>query len=96
MLEVDLGVGPRFETERCGSLVGAYPKQCVGRDDVAALGRPARDPVELSELLERVDPHVRVRADADGDAAIEDALHGEVPVAEVRLGRGETQMREPL
>jgi hypothetical protein len=49
---------------------------------------PSRDPVELPELLEWVDPRVRVRADADGDAALENALDGEVAVTEVRLGRG--------
>ena len=88
MLEVDLGVGPGFEAERRGSLAGAHSKQRVGRKDVPAQRRPACDPIELSELLEGVDARVRVRPDADGDAALENALDREVPVAEVRLGRG--------
>ena len=88
MIEVDLGVRPRVETECRSSLVGADPEQRVGRDDVPAQRGPARDPLQLSELLERVDTRVRVRADADGDAALEDALDREVPVAEIRLGRG--------
>ena len=88
MLEVDLGVRPFVETECRGSFVGADPEQRVGRDDVPAQSEPARDPLQLSEFLERVDAHVRVRADADGDAALEDTLDREVAVAKIRLGCG--------
>src|SRR6185437_5159075 len=46
-----------------------------------------RDAVELTQLLERVDAHVRVRADAESDSAVEEPLDREEAVAEVRLGR---------
>src|SRR5205823_12031000 len=46
---------------------------------------PSRDSFELAELLERVDAHVRVRADADPDAALADAVDRREAVAEVRL-----------
>ena len=47
----------------------------------------AGDSLELAQLLERVDPHVRVRADADADPALDGRSDGQETVAEVRLGR---------
>src|SRR4029077_4508990 len=44
------------------------------------------NPVELPQLLERVDPHVRVRADAELDAPVEEAFDRQETCAEVRLG----------
>src|SRR5215211_945909 len=49
---------------------------------------PSRNPVELPQLLERIDPHVRVRADAQRDPALAHATDGDVPVPEVGFGRG--------
>ena len=58
-----------------------------GEITFAAQRPAARDPLELAKLLQRVDPDVRVRADADPDASLAHALDGEEAVAEVRLGR---------
>src|SRR5262249_19532702 len=87
MRKVDLDVVPVLETERAGALVRAEAEQRLGRNDVAAPALSARDPLELAQLLERVDADVRVRADADADAARADALDWEEPVPEIRLGR---------
>ena len=40
---------------------------CGRREHAASAGLAARDALELAELLERVDPHVRVRPDAERD-----------------------------
>ena len=61
--------------------------ELVGREHAPAPGLTSRDALELAELLERVDAHVRVRADADRDAASADALGRKEAVAEVGLGR---------
>ena len=45
------------------------------------------DPLELAELLEWVDPHVRVRPDAERDRAVEDLGDAQESVAEIGLGR---------
>src|SRR5439155_1337736 len=76
VVEVDVRVGPRLEPERGRPLVGAAAEQHVGRDHPALPGLAARDAFELAQLLERVDAHVRVRADADGDPAVNDARDG--------------------
>src|SRR5262249_62189222 len=57
-------------------------------EDVGPAGRAPGQAVEPRQLLEWVDAHVRVRADAQRDASVEDALDREEAVAEVRL-RGE-------
>ena len=67
--------------------VGADREQIVHREDVAPARLAPRDALELAQLLERVDPHVRVRADADPDAALQEPLDRHEAVAEVRLGR---------
>src|SRR5439155_19786841 len=87
MGEINLDVVPLLESERAGALVRAEAEQGLGRDHVAASALAARDPFELPQLLERVDAHVRVRADADADAALADALDRQESVTEVRLGR---------
>ena len=56
-------------------------------EDAARAGLPARDALELAQLLERVDAHVRVGADAEPDPAMADARDRQEAVAEVRLGR---------
>ena len=87
MVEVDLRVRPALEPERGGALVRAEAEQRVGRDDIPAQRAPPRDAFELAKLFERVDAHVRVRADAHADAALTDLLDREEPVAEIGLGR---------
>src|SRR5207302_5076186 len=58
-----------------------------GCDDVPAARLTPRDPLQLAQLFERVDPDVRVRADADADVAGAHSLDGKEAVAEVRLRR---------
>ena len=57
-------------------------------DDVAAQLLPAGRALELAQLLERVDPDVRVGADRERDPALEEAGERREAVAEVGLGRG--------
>jgi CDP-diacylglycerol--glycerol-3-phosphate 3-phosphatidyltransferase len=87
MAKVDRDVRPRLEPERTATADSADREQVVDPEDVAPPGLAPRDPVELAQLLERIDAHVRVGADAELDAAVEDALDGEKAVAEVRLRR---------
>src|SRR5262245_21536855 len=87
MRGVDLDRCPLLDAERGAPLVRADREQRVDGQDVAAAGLAARYAVELPKLLERVDAHVRVGADAEADAAMEEPLHGEEAVAEVRLRR---------
>src|SRR5258706_416480 len=61
----------------------------VERHELPAVGAvlPQQDPVELAQLLQWVDPDVGVRADAEPDAAVEEALDGKEAVGEIRLRR---------
>ena len=74
---------------RASAAPSSAPKQssALGREDAAPARLPARDPLELAQLLERVDPDVRVGADAERDPAVRDPRRGEEAVAEDRLGR---------
>src|SRR2546423_5791675 len=85
--EIDLDVVPTLKAECAGALVGAEAQERLGGDDVAAAALTAGDALELTQLLQRIDANVRVRPDADPDAPGADALDGQEPVAEVRLGR---------
>jgi CDP-diacylglycerol--glycerol-3-phosphate 3-phosphatidyltransferase len=87
VLEVDVDTVPMVESEGSGALLRADLKQAVGRDDVSAQSLAAGDSLEFSQLLERVDAHVGVRADAERDFALEDRLERREAVAEVRLRR---------
>ena len=82
VFEVHLDVRPVLEPERSGALVGAVAEEGSRRKDVALLGSPSGDPLQLPELLERIDSHVRVRPDAERDAALLDSLDREKAVAE--------------
>src|SRR5215208_2555542 len=79
---------PRFQPERGGPFVRAEREQALERDDVAAQCMPSRDAVELAQLLERIDPRVRVRADAESDPPFAYAIDRRVAVAQIRLRRG--------
>ena len=85
--EIDLDRRPLVEPERGGALGRPIARSILGGHDVAPQLLPAGDALELAELLERVDPHVRVRADDRADAALGSALDREEAVAEVRLRR---------
>src|SRR5688500_829649 len=85
--EVDLDLRPGVETQGPRSDLGPERVQLVAREDAAAAGLPPCDAFELAQLLERVDPDVRVGADTDRDTSCADALGGEEAVAEVRLRR---------
>src|SRR6202040_3143870 len=78
---------PLLQAEGAGALVGAEREQCPGGDDVATPGLAPRDPLQLAQLLERIDADVGVGADADPDPAGAHALDRQETVAEVRLRR---------
>src|SRR5438477_9228314 len=84
---VDLDRRPGVEPECSSALVRADREQRLDGEDVAPAGLTARDAVELAQLLERIDAHIGVRADADADAAMQEALDRDEAVAEVRLRR---------
>src|SRR5438309_11862548 len=87
MTNVDCHIRPPVEPERTAAAEGADVQEFVHGEDVSAARLAPRDSVELAKLLERIDPHVRVRTDAQLDATVEDTLHREKAVAEVRLCR---------
>src|SRR5579859_1968667 len=87
MPDVHGDLGPPVEAQRATAGGGADLQQLVHREDVTPAGFAPTDPVELAQLLERVDPHVRVGADAELDVALQDALDRKKPVTEVRLRR---------
>ena len=87
VLEVDLDLRPRLEPERAAALVGAEAEQPLGREDAARPRLAAGDPLELAQLLERVDADVRVGADAERDPAMLDPRGREEAVREIGLGR---------
>src|SRR5438105_2678673 len=87
MPQIDLDVLPRLEAKRAGALLRTAAEQGLDREHVAPARLAPRDSLELAQLLEGVDAHVRVRADADANPARAHLLDGEEAVAEVRLGR---------
>ncbi len=87
MAQVDRDVVPLVDPERGGSVGSPDRKQRLGRNHASAPRLAAGDPLELAELLERVDADVRVGADAERDPTGEDALDGQEAVAEIGLGR---------
>ena len=84
---VDLDLRPGLEPERARPLVRSEAEQPLGREDTAPAGLTAGDPLQLPQLLERVDADVRVRADRERDPAVIDSRGGEEAVREVCLGR---------
>ena len=87
MVRVDLDRGPLLELQGSRSLGRPDLEQLRGRQDPAAARLATCDPLELPELLEWVDPHVRVRADAERDRAVENLGDAQEAVAEIGLGR---------
>ncbi len=78
---------PAVDPERRSARFRPDPQKLGGRDDVASKRLATGDALDLAELLERVDPDVRVRADADRDSSFLQPLDRQKSVAEVRLGR---------
>ena len=67
---------PGIEAECGGAFRRSEAEQRVDGIDASPPGLPPADALELAQLLERVDSHVRVGADAERDAAMFDPCHG--------------------
>ena len=87
VLQVDLDVRPRIDADRTGALLGAEAQELDCREHAAATRLAACDPLELAELLERIDAHVRVRSDAEGNRPRADPFSRKEAVSEIGLGR---------
>jgi hypothetical protein len=72
--EIDLDRRPLLEPERRSAFRRADCKQRLDVEDITPPCLPARDAVELAQLLEGVYSNVRVGADAHPDAAVQDTL----------------------
>jgi hypothetical protein len=88
MLEIYLDRGPPVELECAPAFVRADLEQLCRREDAPQTGLTACDALQLAQLLERIEPHVRVRADAQRDRAFAHGGDAEEAVAEIGLGRG--------
>ena len=95
VLEVDDRLGPGRQPERVGAVRTADREQLLVGDHPAATGLSAADPLELAQLLERIDSHVRVGADAQRDPPVDDARHRQEAVAEFASVVGQAQIRAP-
>ena len=87
MIEVDLDLAPRLEPEGASAVRAADRPERVRVEHAAPAVLPPCDALELAELLEGVDPNVRVAADAERDPAVEHADRRDEAVAQVGLGR---------
>src|SRR6476646_5055623 len=85
MLEIHVDAGPALEPESRGPFVRAKTEEGRKSDHIAPPLATAGDALQLPQLLERVDAHIRVRADADADPACAELQHRREAVAEVRL-----------
>jgi CDP-diacylglycerol--glycerol-3-phosphate 3-phosphatidyltransferase len=85
--DIDFDRRPGVEPERSGALDGPDLQELLGRDDVAAKLLASRRAFQLTQLLERIDAHVRIRADAKRNPSRAQPLHRDEPVAEVGLRR---------
>src|SRR6476619_7136393 len=87
VIEVDLDLGPCIEPERACPDVVAEVIQLLRREDTTTACLTTRDALELAQLLEGVDAHVRVRADAERDRALPRALGRQEAVTKIGLRR---------
>jgi CDP-diacylglycerol---glycerol-3-phosphate 3-phosphatidyltransferase len=87
MAEVYLDVRPGLEPEGGGSVLRPDSEQLFGGDDVSPQLLSPGGAFELPQLFERVDPHVRVGADAERDPVGTESFHRHEPVAEICLRR---------
>ena len=67
MAQVRLDTRPLLEPERLRAFAGSDLEQVGDWDDVSPQLLAACDPLELAELLQRIEAHVRVGADAERD-----------------------------
>src|SRR6185295_4972346 len=88
MAEVGLDPRPLAQSERFRPLGRSDLVELGDRDDVSPELLAARHAFELAQLLQRVEAHVRVRADAERDPMLADPRDREEAVAEIRLGQG--------
>src|SRR6185436_4984877 len=87
VIEVDLDLTPRVESQSASAVRAADRPQRVRVEHAASAVLPPRDALQLAELLEGVDPNVRVTPDAERDPAVEHADRRDEAVAQVGLGR---------
>src|SRR5688572_6036329 len=94
MPEVDLDLRPGVDAERTRADLPTEDIQLVRREHASPSSLASRNPLQLTEFLEGIDAHVRVGADADGNAARPHPLGGKEAVAEVSLrGRARADRR---
>ena len=95
---VSISISPQPSSpSACAPCAPPIAQQLVGREDAAAAVLTPRDALELAQLLERVDPHVRVGADAERDPAVADAGRpGESRLRGPPRSSGSAQIVEPL
>ncbi len=87
MRRVDFDRGPGRDPQRLRAALAPEREELVRREHAAATGLPPCDPFELAQLLEGIDPDVRIRSDAESDRATANALGGQEPVPEICFGR---------
>src|SRR5215218_1835965 len=88
MLRVDLDLRPTLESECRGTFVRTEAQKRLGIADLASTCRASSRRLQLAELFQRVDSDIRVRAGADRDPTLTQALDGCKAVSEVGLGCG--------
>ena len=86
MGEIRLDFGPLLEADRLRPLGRADREELRHGNDIAAELLTTCDSLELPQLLERIQPDVRIRADAERDPVLADAGDGEEAFARVRQG----------
>jgi CDP-diacylglycerol--glycerol-3-phosphate 3-phosphatidyltransferase len=87
VVQIDLDPGPFLESECRRPFVLSDLEEPPRIDHVAAERLPAGDPFDLPQLFQRIDPYVRVGADAEPDPALQQGFQGREAVSQVRLRR---------
>src|SRR5918992_911891 len=93
VLEVDVDLVPFVQPEGSCASGRAELEEALGLDHVSAERQSPGGPFDLTQLLEGIDAHIRVGADAERDPALDQGLERGEPVSEVCL-RGRTQADE--
>jgi CDP-diacylglycerol--glycerol-3-phosphate 3-phosphatidyltransferase len=87
VVQIDLDPRPFLEPECRRPFVLSDLEEPLRIDHVTAESLPTRNPFDLPQLFQRIDPNVRVGADAEPDPALQQGFQGREAVAEVRLRR---------